>query len=83
MAGSPPTLWTTGCPCLAKTGYRSFLGCHADMTPGITPDVFAREMIDAYVKRECKGKLRKIGTSYVERELARREKKGVELNVYE
>jgi len=53
------------------------------MTPGITPDVFAREMIDAYVKRECKGKLRKIGTSYVERELARREKKGVELNVYE
>jgi hypothetical protein len=62
-------------PFLSETGYRSFLGCHADMTPGITPDAFAREMIDAYVKRECKGKLRKIEGTYVERETARRAEK--------
>ena len=59
-------------PFFSETGYRSFLGCHADMMPGITPDAFAREMIDTYVKGECKGRLRKIERGYVERELARR-----------
>jgi len=61
-------------PFLSQTGYRSFLGCHAEMVPGMTPDVFARDMIDAYVQRECKGKLRQIERSYVEREMARRSK---------
>jgi hypothetical protein len=59
-------------PFLSDTGYRSFVGCHADMVPGTTPDVLAREMIQAYVAHECKGKLRKIERSYVEREVARR-----------
>jgi hypothetical protein len=59
-------------PFLSETGYRSFLGCHGEMVPGITPDGFAREMIDAYVKRECRGRLRKIERGYVEREMERR-----------
>jgi hypothetical protein len=62
-------------PFLSETGYRSFIGVHADMVPGITPDVFARRMIEAYVAKECKGKLRKIERSYVEREMARRAEK--------
>jgi hypothetical protein len=59
-------------PSISETGYRSFVGCHADPIPGITPDEFARRMIDAYVKQECKGKLKKIERSYVEREMDRR-----------
>jgi hypothetical protein len=43
------------------------------MVPGITPDVFAREMIRAYIKVECKGKPKRIEQSYVEREIARRQ----------
>jgi len=60
-------------PFLSETGYRSFLGCHAAFAPGMTPDAVACEMVRAYVERECKGKLRKIERSYVERETARRE----------
>ena len=37
------------------------------MVPGITPDAFAREIIRAYITSECKGKLHRIGQSYVER----------------
>jgi hypothetical protein len=59
-------------PFLSDTGYRSFIGCHAGMARGITPDAFAREMIQSYVARECKGKLRRIEHGYVERETARR-----------
>jgi hypothetical protein len=35
-------------PFLSETGYRSFIGCHADMVPGITPDALARGMIQAW-----------------------------------
>jgi len=59
-------------PFISETGYRCFIGCHADMAPGITPDVFARRMVEAYVAKECKGKLRKIERTYVEREMERR-----------
>jgi hypothetical protein len=62
-------------PFLSDTGYRSFIGCHANIVPGTTPDVLAREMIQAYVAHECKGKLRKIERTYVERETARRAEK--------
>jgi hypothetical protein len=62
-------------PFLSETGYRCFIGCHADMVPGITPDVLAREMIQAYINRDCKGELRKIERGYVEREMARRAEK--------
>jgi hypothetical protein len=54
-------------PFLSETGYRSFLGCHADMAPGIAPDAFARKIIQAYITRDCKGKLHRIGQSYIER----------------
>jgi hypothetical protein len=59
-------------PFISETGYWSFVGCHADVVPGITPDLFAAEMVKAYIDRECKGKLRKIERSYVEREMERR-----------
>jgi hypothetical protein len=62
-------------PFLSETGYRSFLGCHAEMVPGLTPDVFVHEMLQQYVNSECKGKLRRIGVADVEREKARREEK--------
>jgi hypothetical protein len=51
-------------PFISETGYRSFIGCHADVVPGITPDVFAAEMVKAYIDRECKGKLRSSGVMW-------------------
>ena len=51
-------------PFLSPTGYRSFLGIHADPQPGLTPDAFTREVIDAYVERELKGKLLPIAPRY-------------------
>jgi len=51
-------------PFLSETGFRSFLGANADMVPGLTPDVFAREVIAAYIKGECKGKLRPVKEEY-------------------
>lgn len=32
-------------PFLSETGYRSFMGLHAALVPGLTPDAFAREVI--------------------------------------
>jgi hypothetical protein len=62
-------------PFLSETGFRSFIGCHAEVGPGITPDVFARDVIQSHIAKDRKGKLAKIDGSYVEREMARREKK--------
>lgn len=62
-------------PFISQTGYRSFIGCQANVVPGITPDLFARSIIEAYIARDCKGKLRKIERSYIERETARRARK--------
>ena len=62
-------------PFISETGYRSFLGFCAEMPPGTTPDVLAREMIQAFIDKDCKGKLKKIERSYVEREMARRAEK--------
>lgn len=44
-------------PFLSETGYRSFLGIHADPVPGMTPDSFAAKIIAAYAERDLKGKL--------------------------
>ena len=44
-------------PFISETGYRSFLGIHADLEPDLTPDAFTQEVIVAYVERELKGKL--------------------------
>ena len=41
-------------PFLSETGYRSFLGIHADPAPGLTPDAFAAKVIAAHVARELR-----------------------------
>lgn len=51
-------------PFLSETGYRSFLGIHADPEPGLLPDEFARRIVGAYVEREFKGKLPMIAERY-------------------
>lgn len=51
-------------PFISDTGYRSFLGAHAQLVPGLTPDMFAREVIVAYIKDECKGRLRSVKQEY-------------------
>jgi hypothetical protein len=43
-------------PFLSETGYRSFLGVHAEPVPGLTTDAFAREVIAAHIAGELKGK---------------------------
>jgi len=43
-------------PFLSGTGYRSFLGIHAELEPGLTPDAFARKIIATYIAHELKGK---------------------------
>ncbi len=47
-------------PFLSETGYRSFLGIHADILPNHTPDSFAAMIIGAYVDRELRGKLLRV-----------------------
>lgn len=51
-------------PFLSETGYRSFLGVHADPAPGHTPDSFAAMVIEAYVKKELLGKLVAVEPTY-------------------
>ena len=51
-------------PFFSETGFRSFLGIHANLVPGLTPDAFAREVIASHIKGECKGKLRSIQQEY-------------------
>jgi len=51
-------------PFLSETGYRSFLGVHADLVPGLTLDAFVRDVIAAHIKGACKGKLRPVEDEY-------------------
>jgi hypothetical protein len=51
-------------PFISETGYRSFLGVHADLVPGLRPDAFIREVIAAHIKGPCRGKLRQVEESY-------------------
>ena len=51
-------------PFFSETGFRSFIGVHAEPHAGITPDEFAREVIVAHIKGECKGKLRAVKEEY-------------------
>ncbi len=66
---------------LSETGYRSFHGCQAEVMQGITPDKYAGEIVRAYIHREAKGTLRKIGQSYVEGEMERRAAKSARQEV--
>lgn len=54
-------------PFISQTGYRSFLGIHADAVPGMTPDAFVAKVLAAHVAKELKGRLVAIAPSYRER----------------
>ena len=54
-------------PFISQTGYRSFLGIHADAVPGMTPDAFATKVLAAHVAKELKGRLVAIAPSDRER----------------
>jgi hypothetical protein len=51
-------------PFLSQTGYRSFLGVGGALAPGHTPESFCGAIVDAYVARELKGRLREIEPQY-------------------
>jgi hypothetical protein len=51
-------------PFISETGYRSFLGIHADPAPGLTPDTFAQKIVAAHIEGELKGKLLAIEPRY-------------------
>lgn len=53
-------------PFISETGYRSFVGIHADAAPGLTPDAFAQTLIAAHIRRDLKGKLVAIEPRYRE-----------------
>ncbi|WP_188773329.1 hypothetical protein [Novosphingobium endophyticum] len=52
-------------PFLSATGYRSFLGIHADPTPQLSPDDFAVKVIAGYVERELRGKLVAVAPQFL------------------
>ncbi len=54
-------------PFLSETGYRSFMGVQAALVPGMTPDAFATEVINAHVQKELKGRLRALSPQYREK----------------
>ena len=54
-------------PFISETGYRSFLGIHAEPVAGLTPDGFAAKVITAHVARHLKGKLVAIDEQYRQR----------------
>lgn len=58
-------------PFLSETGYRSFLGVGGALRPGYTPDGFAAAIIDGYVTKELRGKLRTIEPTYAKPRIAR------------
>jgi hypothetical protein len=43
-------------PLISETGYRSFLGLSAPILPSLMPDAFVTECLEAYVRRDLKGK---------------------------
>lgn len=51
-------------PFLSETGYRSFLGIHADVVPGLTPATFAAMVVGRYVEQGLRGKLKVIEERY-------------------
>lgn len=51
-------------PFLSETGYRSFLGIHAEAEAGVTPDEFVRRVVSGYVRQALKGRLVPIEERY-------------------
>ncbi|MEM6678988.1 MAG: hypothetical protein AAF675_14065 [Pseudomonadota bacterium] len=54
-------------PFLSETGYRSFLGVHADPAPGHTPESFVVMIVEHYVSAVLKGKPLRINARYRDR----------------
>ncbi len=54
-------------PFISHTGYRSFLGIHAEPVPGMSVDEFAVMVIATHIERELKGKLTAINPDYREK----------------
>lgn len=51
-------------PFLSETGYHSFMGLHAPLVPGLTPDMFAAKIIAVHVSRTLKGRLLPIAPEH-------------------
>ena len=47
-------------PFLSETGFRSFLGIHADLVPGMTPETFAQAILTSFIERNLHGRLVRI-----------------------
>jgi hypothetical protein len=47
-------------PFTSETSFRSFLGAGGALRPGFTPDRFAAAIIEAYVAKDCRGKLVRV-----------------------
>lgn len=56
-----------GRPFISETGYRSFLSVRFAPLPGLLPDTFAAEAIEAHIRQEMKGKLVAIAPRYRDR----------------
>jgi hypothetical protein len=51
-------------PFISETGFRSFMGLYAALVPGMTPDTFAKQVIEIHVGKMLKGKLVSIDANY-------------------
>lgn len=51
-------------PFLSPTGFRSFLGLQANLVAGMTTEVFAAEVVAAFIGKELKGRLVAIDDRY-------------------
>ena len=51
-------------PFISETGYRSFLGIHAEIMPDLTPDVFARMAIEAHIEQVLNGRLLTVSNKW-------------------
>lgn len=56
-----------GRPFISETGYRSFLSVRFAPLPGLLPDTFAAEAIEAHIRQEMKGKLVAVEPRYRDR----------------
>jgi hypothetical protein len=59
-------------PFISETGYRSFIGYQPDIPTDTTPDAYAKNLIQHYLDKECKGKLRPLKPECRERFTAER-----------
>lgn len=52
-------------PFISETGYRSFLGIRSKAVPGMSPDMFARDVLEAFTARDLKGRLVAVDRKYL------------------